>query len=152
MSDQAETFSLVQQQQGFTPIPNVPVHAFESLVNELGLVRVKITKDFAPYTPNPEVGWSIAGFDPVKAKLIYDLAAGYPCDEEGKPVSLEGEIQEPPPALDNDLEIPDDWAEGHHLPRIRLAKAIKGSDETMSDAEARSIIQSELDRRYGNAA
>ena len=153
MPNQAEIMKLTLDKSGnFEPIPNVPVHAFENLINEYGLVRMKITKDFAPYTPDPEFGWCVAGFTPDKAKRIYDLAAGYPVDEDLNPLSLEGEILEPPPAPDTAIEIPDNWHKGNHLPRVRLAMAIKGTTETMSDEEARAIIQQELDRRQSHAA
>lgn len=153
MPNQAEAFKLTLDETGnFKPIPNVPVHAFENLMNDQGLVRVKIVKDFAPYSPDPQFGWSIAGFDPAKSKRIYDLAAGFPCDEEGNPVPLEGELLEAPPAPDLNVAIPEDWHKGNHLPRIRLAMAIKGTTEVMDDKEARAIIQEELNRRQAHAA
>lgn len=58
----------------------------------------------------------------------------------------------PPPAQPNAntsgvVTIPDDWQTSHHLVRLRLAKEIVKSDESLTVERADEIIKTELDRR-----
>ena len=129
------------------------LQAFEELAkdNEYGLVRMKILKDFAPYSPNPEVGFAVAGFDPEKALRVYQLGAGIPVDEDLNPLILVEEEQAPPQPTAPQIEIPDDWQTKNRLVRRRYAIAILGEERSLSESEMDEIIQAELNRRQADA-
>lgn len=120
---------------------------FESLQNDLGLVRMQILKDFAPYSPDPDLGYPVAGFPPDVALRIYGLQAGVPVDEDLKPIALQDEAPPPPEPSAPGVEIPDNWQDHHVLVKARIAKALIGENRKITEPEMDAIIAAEVERR-----
>ena len=111
---------------------------FDALVNHHGLVRMVVTKPFAPYQEG-----QIAGFHPDVAAGHFDGGWARPCDSKGHPIDPksfglemdEDDLDPPPPPF----EIPEDWRNRHHLAKIKLAEKICGA-KVASEANADAII------------
>ena len=123
------------------------LETFEHLANEAGLVRMQITQDFAPYSPDPDRGIPVAGFPPDVAHRIYGIKAGIPVDDDLNPIDLDEEAPPPAPVEASAVDIPDNWKDAHRLVKARIAKAIKGSNDKMSEQECDEVIAAEVERR-----
>lgn len=100
-------------------------------------------------SPAPYLKGQLAGLPPDSAARHYRFKMAVPVTPEGEEIPLPGVRVEAPahPAASNTVEIPDDWYGLHHLQRLKLAKAISGSDNPMNVTEADDVIAREVQRR-----
>lgn len=122
---------------------------FDNLTNHLGLVPMMITESFAPYKQG-----EIAGFDPPRAEFLFGKNVAVPVGEDGRPLAVAVDVEAAAvaaPASTPTVQIPDNWTELHFLQRIRLAREIRGTDESPTKTEADRIIQAEVIRQKGTS-
>lgn len=116
---------------------------FERLVNDLGLVRMKLTTE--GYTPY-RLG-DIAGFPPDRALQMYAAREAVPADENGVPIPfVTAQTPIATPVEDAGVVIPEGWETLHHLRRVNLARQIVGGDKPITVEAADSIIRTHLER------
>ena len=115
-----------------------------AMTHERGLVLFKFTDGPAPYKEG-----DIAGLEPEQAARMFRFKMGYPCKIDGKPIEFSGipKSEQAPAASSNEVQIPVDWQEKHHLQQIRLAKEILGKDDPLTVDQAKDVILAELQRR-----
>lgn len=116
---------------------------FEKLKNELGLVAMS----FLLPTITEKVG-DVRGAEPYTALRWYNDGLAEPVNGLDKFVE-----KMPSGGVSSDalrrgaIEIPEKWAEEHHLKRITLAKTISGQTGSLSADDADAIIKAEVERR-----
>lgn len=120
---------------------------FHGMTNEMGLVpMVMITSFYPPYNEG-----SIAGFPPDRALEMFEAKEAVPCDKDGRQIDpgLPSAPLGPVAVSLNTTPIPDNWEGIHHLQKLRLAKEIRGLDQSsvMTKDEAEVIIAAEVERR-----
>jgi hypothetical protein len=112
---------------------------------------IRFVRSNPPYRPG-----DVAGFekqraeDFVAAKIAtWDLDGALPQEVEVpvEPMKVEPRAAEPSDVI---VDIPEDWESMHHLKLITLAKEISGG-AVLSKAEAKEIIQEEVERRAAEA-
>lgn len=123
---------------------------FEALANELDLVAM--THLVPTITEN--VG-DVRGYAPYTAMRMYNDGLAEPVEKVapsgGKPKA--GPTENDEDKRKSGVEIPEGWAELHHLQRISLGKNIAGKGDTItSAAQADTVIKAELDRRAGGVS
>jgi hypothetical protein len=108
-----------------------------------GLVTMKFIQAPAPYQAG-----SIAGIPLDMAAKYFRYRVAVPCTVDGEELSISLRSDPAPQKpVSNTTEIPDDWETRHFLQQIRLAKEIRGSDESPKLEEAKEIIRAEIQRR-----
>jgi hypothetical protein len=107
---------------------------FEKMKNHTGLVPMRVVRSFAPYAKN-----QIAGFPPEYAFIHYregnavvyvkdgpEIAHPDPAPVHHRIPGVSAEKVREDTGMDNDpnkpIEIPAQWADMHHLQRIKLAQ------------------------------
>jgi hypothetical protein len=137
------------------PQANVPlqphpsqIEAFSKLVNARGLVAMRISRPFAPYSRG-----DIAGFNHELAARLFVRREGVPVNEKGEEIKIDSPAPEPKAIPVHLVEIPLNWGDLHILQRVQLAKQIAGNrEQKLSREEADEIIVAELKRRETDAA
>lgn len=132
---------------------------FEKMANNRKLVIMKLKVDMPPHRAG-----EYAGFFPKIALAIYNNGYGVPKDlqTEEKPVvepvrvdrviKADRTVPQPPEPKPvkvdtSDIEIPEDWRDGHHFRRLALARKLRPGEDIRDQEVANAIIEEELKRR-----
>jgi hypothetical protein len=108
-----------------------------------GLVVMKFIHAPAPY----EKG-DIAGLPLDTAAKYFRYRVAVPCTADGEELSISLRSEPAPEkAVSTKVAIPDNWESIHFLQQIRLAKEIRGSEESPKLEEAKEVIRAEIQRR-----